>query len=133
MQVPMNRYLFSFFFFLSSFSVVHAQPRMLVIGDSHMVGHFGDRFHIKLHELKKYEILSVAIGGSGSANFLYPLYDFCCGYMVRQAKPGDSLDKKGKFPWLAGSYSISNDAILTNYNSRLDSVLRKFKPNMVVI
>lgn len=110
-----------------------AQPRMLVLGDSHMVGQFGERFHVKMHEWKKFEILSVSIGGSGSANFLHQLTNFCCGFMVRHAKPGDSLDKHGKFPWQAGSYVITNERILEQYKSRLDTILKQYKPHVIVI
>src|SRR5574338_280593 len=115
--------LFMFVFSVLKPGCVIAQPRVLVLGDSHMVGQFGEAFHRKMLGFHRYEILSVSIGGSGSANFLLPLYNFCCGFVVRHICPEDSLDKHGKTYWNEGTYVLTNERILSEYHSRLDSVL----------
>lgn len=119
--------------FLCAFNSTFAQPRLLILGDSHMVGHFGEHFHQRLMEGNRFEILSIAIGGSGSANFLYPLSNFCCGHVVRHVMPGDTLNAQGRVNWIDGNYALTGQLILPQYHSQLDSVLKDFSPDAVII
>ena len=119
--------------FIFSFNVkVKSQPKLLVLGDSHMVGQFGDWLHRGIHEWQKYDVFSVAIGGAGSRTFLQTLRNFCCGFMIRAEKPGEPLVnefmKRESF-----TYIQTDTNILAQYHSNIDSVLSRFKPDEVII
>ncbi len=112
-----------------------AEPKsILVLGDSHMKGYFGEFFHKKLHSEGEYFILSIAIGGAGTKTFVKDmLYNNCCGYRVRYTCPESKLKEKGWMPVLEGAEQPSSRPILRIYGSTLAMVLAKFKPDLIII
>lgn len=106
---------------------------VLVLGDSHLKGYFGEYFHKKLHETGKYDILSIAIGGAGTKNFVLPLQNTCCGYKVRLTCAGDPLPEKGMMPALEKAELSTSGLILKRYGSKLSTVLQMWKPDVLII
>ena len=126
------------FFLTLVFSSLWAQKQaetksILVLGDSHMKGYFGEFFHKRLHNEGNYFILSVAIGGAGTKTFVSELHNNCCGYRVRYTCPESKLREKEWIPVLESAEQPTNSPILRVYGSTLQLVLQKFKPDLVII
>ncbi len=114
---------------------LQAEPKsILVLGDSHMKGYFGEFFHKKLHSEGRFFILNVAIGGAGTKTFTHDqLRSTCCGYRVRYTCPESKLREKEWIPVLESSESSEDKLICRVYGSTLYMLLQKFKPDLVVI
>jgi len=113
----------------------YTEPRsILVLGDSHMKGYFGEFFHKKLHSEGRFFILNIAIGGAGTKTFTHDqLRSTCCGYRVRYTCPESKLKDKDWIPVLESSEDASDRPICNIYGSTLSMLLGKFKPDLVVI
>ncbi len=126
-----------FFLAISFFAKASAytEPRsILVLGDSHMKGYFGEFFHKKLHSEGRYFILNIAIGGAGTKTFTHDqLRSTCCGYRVRYTCPESKLKEKDWIPVLESSEDAEDRTICKVYGSTLLMVLQKFKPDLVII
>jgi hypothetical protein len=139
MRVTLKHQLTTLIFILLNFFVAQgfaftAPKSILVLGDSHMKGYFGEYFHKKLHSEGRYFILSVAIGGAGTKTFTHDqLRSTCCGYRVRYTCPESKLKEKEWIPVLESSEDASDRPICQVYGSTLSLVLQKFKPDLVVI
>lgn len=107
---------------------------ILVLGDSHMKGYFGEFFHKKLHSEGRFFILNVAIGGAGTKTFTHEqLRSTCCGYRVRYTCPESKLKDKEWIPVLEGAEDSEDRLICKVYGSTLSMVLQKFKPDLIII
>src|SRR5687768_5250910 len=97
--------LFIACFFAIQLAYTYTEPRsILVLGDSHMKGYFGEFFHKKLHSSGRFFILNVAIGGAGTKTFTHDqLRSTCCGYRVRYTCPESKLKEKEWIPVLESS------------------------------
>jgi hypothetical protein len=115
---------------ISAFSV----KNVLILGDSHFVGHFGEYVHGNLHQTNKYDILSVAISGAGSKHFTLTLKNFCCGYKIRYSCAGEVSDdpKKSSVTVLEKSSAGNNAVIGKTWNGKLPLLLSYWMPDLVV-
>ncbi len=127
--------LFVAFFFAIHFAYGYTEPRsILVLGDSHMKGYFGEFFHKKLHSEVRFFILNVAIGGAGTKTFTHDqLRSTCCGYRVRYTCPESKLKDKEWIPVLESGEDSEDRLICKVYGATLSLLLQKFKPDVVVI
>src|SRR5689334_16213018 len=100
---------------------VYSIKNVLILGDSHFVGHFGEYVHKNLHETNKYDILSVAISGAGSKHFTLTLKNFCCGYKIRYSCAGlpPEETKKSEVIILEKSSAGTNGIIGKSWKGKL--------------
>lgn len=105
--------------------------RLLILGDSHLKGWFGEYLHIGLHNTGKFDIMSIGIGGAGSKNFVLPLQNRCCGYKIRISNAGEVITDKVRV--IERAEQPTQGYIAKDYSGRLDSLLFKWKPDAVVI
>lgn len=108
-------------------------PRMLILGDSHMKGWFGEYFHGGLQKLQQYDILSIAIGGAGTKNFTIRLKNVCCGYKIRKTLATDTLKDGAKVAYIENQDKASDGYVGIPWNGQLSAVLADYKPHIVVI
>ncbi|MBC8043085.1 MAG: hypothetical protein IAF08_06540 [Rhizobacter sp.] len=106
--------------------------RLLILGDSHLMGDFGEFLHRRLHESGKYDVLSIAICGAGSYQFAHPFENDICGYKIRESKAGEVLIKN-KVRVLEISRTKSKGAIGKDYGGSTAAVLQKWKPDAVIV
>jgi hypothetical protein len=107
---------------------------VLILGDSHFVGHFGEYLHENLHETNKYDILSVAISGAGSKHFTLTLKNFCCGYKIRYSCAGmhPEENKKTEVIILEKSSAGNNGIIGKAWKGNLPVLMSSWMPDLVV-
>lgn len=112
----------------------YSVKNVLILGDSHFVGHFGEYVHKNLHETNKYDILSVAISGAGSKHFTLVLKNFCCGYKIRYSCAGLSEDesKKNEVMIIEKSSTGTNTLIGKTWKGKLPVLIDNWKPDLVV-
>lgn len=113
-------------------SVLYVQ-RILILGDSHLLGHFGEMLQKGIHETGNYDILSVAIGGAGSRNFTLPMRNLCCGYAIRESKYNEKISSFDKIRKIEGSDRHSGETVGKFFRGKLENVLNIFDPNIVII
>lgn len=106
---------------------------ILILGDSHFVGHFGEYVHTNLHEMERYDILSVAISGAGTKHFTLTLKNFCCGYKIRQSCAG-ILPENEKSPIhiIEKSGTGTNGIVGKIWKGHTDELLNYWKPDIIV-
>ncbi len=127
------------FFIISFLGVFFSLPiysvkNVLILGDSHFVGHFGEYVHKNLHETNKYDILSIAISGAGSKHFTLTLKNFCCGYKIRYSCAGLPIEenKKNEVQIIEKSSTGTNTLIGKSWKGKLPSIIDSWKPDIVV-
>ena len=107
---------------------------ILMLGDSHMVGYFGEHLQRYLHQKGRFHILSVAIGGAGSYTFTKPvLTNTCCGYRIRRTWADDSIGYNSPVRMVAGTLKADQKPLGSTWNKNLDSLLNYWQPDLVVI
>ena len=104
---------------------------LLILGDSHLKGYFGEFLHHRLHDIGKYNILSIGIGGAGSKNFVLRLQNNCCGYKIRLTMAGQLI--ADQVPVLERSDKPTGEVIGKTYAGDLDTVLLRWHPDAVII
>jgi hypothetical protein len=132
----MKQFLYNTFLFVSVWSTTMAQnsvKSILIIGDSHLKGHFGEFLQKKLNASAKYDVLSIAIGGAGSKTFVGNLDNKCCGYRVRESCAGSTVEEKAKIPVLERAEKPTTKPILHNWGGTLPSLLNNWKPDAIII
>lgn len=115
---------------------IHAQQRikqMLILGDSHLNGEFGEYLHKKLHSTKKYDIYSIAIGGAGTRHFTMTMKNHCCGYKIRETCYGEEIVPKQKIRTIEKQAAGTNEIVGKQYKGQLKNVLAYVRPDIVVI
>lgn len=106
---------------------------MLILGDSHLNGEFGEYLHKKLHSTKKYDIYSIAIGGAGTRHFTMTMKNHCCGYKIRESCYGEEIPTNQKLRTLEREVTGTNEVIGKAYGGQLKNVLACLRPDIVVI
>ncbi len=120
--------------FIPSFAI----KNVLILGDSHFVGHFGEYVHTNLHETNKYDVFSIAISGAGSKHFTMTLKNFCCGYKIRFSCAGvekeeqEDHKKKSDIIILEKSSSGTNGIIGKTWMGKLPEMMSYWMPDLVV-
>jgi len=107
--------------------------QMLILGDSHLNGDFGEYLHKKLHETKRYDIYSIAIGGAGSRHFTMTMRNHCCGYKIRETCYGEEVVPKEKIRTVEKYAAGNNEIVGKAYKGQLKNVLSAVNPEIVVI
>lgn len=107
--------------------------KLLILGDSHLLGSFGEYLHRNLHESGKYDIMSISIGGAGSRNFINRLLNQCCGYKIRLTTVGQKIPEDQKLPVTESASVMTEGYIVQQYNGYLKDVLSGWKPDGVLI
>lgn len=108
-----------------------SSPSVLILGDSHLMGQFGENLHKNIHSLNIFDIMSISIGGAGSATYIYPLKNSCCGYSIRESlKDEDILDRVRRVEQC--NYK-SDEIVGKEYDGRLSNFVKEIMPEVVVI
>ncbi len=115
-----------------------AQPRktthVLMLGDSHMVGYFGEHLQRNLHQLGSFHILSVAIGGAGSQTFTSAeLKNTCCGYRIRRTWADDSIGYSSPVRIVVGTLHPDFRPLGRTWNKNVDSLMVYWQPDLVIV
>lgn len=115
--------------------VCHPRPiPLMILGDSHMVGYWGEYFHRKLHETGRFNILNLAIGGAGSRHFIQKkLTNHCCGYKIRRTWVGDVFEAEDHVRRIEMSAVGDKSGVGAEWNYRLDSMVAYWQPEIVLI
>jgi len=113
-------------------SVVYVR-RILIVGDSHVMGYFGESLQLALHTSGKFDILSIAIGGAGSRNFTMTMRNNCCGYKIRESFYYENFDKKNHIRTLENCNFLSSEIVGKIYRGQLNSVLHQFDPHIIIV
>ncbi len=105
-----------------------------MLGDSHMVGYFGEHLQRHLHQLGSFHILSVAIGGAGSQTFtVAELKNACCGFRIRRTWADDSIGHSSPVRTVAGTLRADFKPIGRTWSRNLDSLMAYWQPDLVVV
>ena len=110
-----------------------ANARILMLGDSHLMGPFGEHLQRFIHESGFFDILSISIAGAGSATFVYPLRNNCCGYAIRESLHDEKIPSNQNIRYLEYNSGISGDIVGKKYNGRLSNVLLEIEPDIIII
>ncbi len=106
---------------------------ILVLGDSHMVGDFGEYFHRELHNLKKYNVVSIGIGGAGSYHFTVNMRAFCCGAIIRETCWFDSISPKQTIPVTERHYGGTNAIVGKFFKGKLSNYIKHYEPDFIIV
>jgi len=130
----MKRYLFTLIIGCFLSLPLYSVKNVLILGDSHFVGHFGEYVHKNLHETNKYDIISVAISGAGSKHFTLTLKNFCCGYKIRYSCAGLPAEenKKNEVTIIEKSSTGTNTLIGKTFKGKLPLLIDSWKPDLVI-
>lgn len=112
---------------------VNNTQNVLILGDSHMVGDFGEYLHREVHELGKYNVTSIGIGGAGSYHFTVRMRGFCCGYKIRETCWFDSIPERSKIPVIEEGFGASNGIVGKFFKGNLSNVISHYDPEIVII
>ncbi len=106
---------------------------VLILGDSHFVGTFGEHVHKNLHATNKYDVLSIAISGAGSKHFTLTLKNFCCGYKIRYSCAGLGENNEGsEVEILEKSSSGTNGLVGKTWKGKLPALMSYWMPDLVI-
>jgi hypothetical protein len=100
--------------------------RILVLGDSHMMGEYG--LHL-MEELSRFgQVLSIAVGGAGSRDFSRGrIWDVCCGYDIRKKSRFDPAVRKVELGRRRFQLAYAR------YNGSLTAILYEYRPTAIVL
>jgi len=107
--------------------------RILILGDSHFLGSFGEMFHRNLHETEQFDILSIAIGGAGSRNYTMTMRNNCCGYTIRESFHDELIPKNGRLRRIEGSNTLSGELVGKPFGGRVEKVVEHIDPHILII
>lgn len=124
------------FFLFRAFTLFGVQ-NILILGDSHFVGHFGEYVHKNLHETGRYDVFSIAISGAGSKHYTMTLKNFCCGYKIRYSCVGvpveDQNAKHTNGIHILEKSSAGNNGIIGKpWKGKLSLMMHYWMPDIVV-
>ncbi|MDD2346610.1 MAG: hypothetical protein PHY85_10780 [Bacteroidales bacterium] len=108
-------------------------PRILMLGDSHLMGPFGEHLQRAIHNTKKFDILSISISGAGSKTYTYKMTNNCCGYAIRESLHDEIIPPNKKIRYLEYNSYQSDDIVSKKHNGRLSNVLSEIQPDIVLI
>lgn len=101
-------------------AVTAVSPAIVVLGDSHTYGAFGERLHEHLAALGRYAVISEGAGGATSETYLEDRPEALVGYRVRESAPGERAPRL-RVDRLRGPID------------RLDDLLARYDPEVVVV
>lgn len=107
--------------------------RVLILGDSHVLGFFGEQLQRKIHESGTFDILSFAIGGAGSRNYTMTMRNNCCGYKIRESYWNEDISGKKPIRVIESCNYLSEELIGKKYKGRIQNVLKQYDPHVIVI
>jgi len=107
--------------------------QVLVLGDSHLNGEFGESLQRKLHDAGKYDILSIAIGGAGSRHFTMTMKNHCCGFKIRESCAGEVIPAKTKIRTIEKASTLTNEIVGKTYKGQLKNVVAQLQPQYVIV
>jgi lysophospholipase L1-like esterase len=107
--------------------------QILILGDSHLNGDFGEYLQKRLHAMARYDILSIAIGGSGSRHFVLPMTNFCCGYKIRETCYGEIIPDRERIRTIEKNTAYSGEVVAKAFRGRLSRVLSHYSPDIVIL
>lgn len=108
-------------------------PRLLMLGDSHLMGPFGEHLQRAIHNIGFFDILSISLAGAGSKTFTYKMTNSCCGYAIRESLYDEEIPKNKKIRFLEYNSVQSDDVVSKKHDGRLSKILADFKPDLVLI
>lgn len=106
---------------------------VLILGDSHLVGDFGEYLHRGMHLKGKFNIVSIGIGGAGSYHFTVTMRGFCCGYKIRESCWFDSIPEKSRIPVTEEGYGASNQIVGKFFKGKLSAYIAHYDPEIIII
>lgn len=101
---------------------------ILVIGDSNLVGSFGDSLHKEMASWKEADVISIAIGGGNASYYNRTMKNVCCGFKVRSSSKNSTAVSA-----ISSSGKKTSAVILPEYNGNLFALIDQKKPTMIVI
>jgi hypothetical protein len=107
--------------------------RVLILGDSHLLGTFGEALHRNLHETGEYDVLSIAIGGAGTRNFISTLRNNCCGFAIRESFHDENISPDKRIRRVEADNTLTGELIGKKYHGKIENVLQAFDPHLTVI
>jgi len=107
--------------------------QILILGDSHLNGEFGELLQKKIHSTGMYDILSIAIGGAGSLHFTLPLKNFCCGYKIRESCHFEYFGPYSTCRVIESQSTLTNQLIGKGFQGKLSNFLLAYKPVYTII
>ena len=112
---------------------INQLPRLLMLGDSHLMGPFGEHLQKAIHNTGFFDILSISLAGAGSKTFTYKMTNSCCGYAIRESLHDEVIPKNKKIRLLEYNSVQSDDVVSKKHDGRLSKILADFKPDLVLI
>jgi hypothetical protein len=112
---------------------INQTPRLLMLGDSHLMGPFGEHLQRAIHNTGFFDILSISLAGAGSKTFTYKMTNSCCGYAIRESIHDEVIPKNKKIRYLEYNAVQSDDVVSKKHDGRLSKILADFKPDIVLI
>lgn len=112
---------------------LNSYAQILMLGDSHLMGPFGEHLQRFIHESGFFDILSISIAGAGSATFVYPLRNNCCGFAIRESLHDEKIPSNRNIRYLEYNSGISGEIVGKKYNGRLSNVLLQIEPDIIII
>lgn len=109
-------------------SISSVTPMILVIGDSNLVGSFGDTLHKEIASWKEADVISIAIGGGNASYYNRTMKNLCCGFKVRSSSKNNTTVNA-----ISSSGKKTSAVILPEYNGNLFALIDQKKPVMIVI
>jgi hypothetical protein len=107
--------------------------RVLVLGDSHMVGKFAEHLHSNLHQVDFFDIMSIAIGGAGTRNFTNTMRNYCCGYVIRRSQDQIASANPIQVQRIESGGGKTDEIVGKRFHGKLKNVLSYFDPHIVII
>ncbi|MDD2411847.1 MAG: hypothetical protein RBS19_11360 [Bacteroidales bacterium] len=108
-------------------------PRILMLGDSHLMGPFGEHLQRAIHNTEKFDILSISIGGAGSKTYTYKMTNNCCGYAIRESLHDEVIPPKKSLRYLEYNSVRNEDVVSKKHNGKLSKVISDLQPDIVLI
>lgn len=112
---------------------LNSTPRILMLGDSHLMGQFGEFLQLDIHETGLFDILSISIGGAGSASYTYQMRNNCCGYVIRESIHDEKILSGKKIRKLEYKNHKTNEIIGKKYAGHIANVLAEITPDIVMV
>jgi hypothetical protein len=103
--------------------------QLLLIGDSNLVGFFGDHLHREIQNLNKFNVYSIAIGGAGTRYFTQTtMRNLCCGYKIRKSFIGQK-----NFLLVESTYKKNKTVVAKKYGGNFMTILKELDVDVLLI
>jgi uncharacterized protein (TIGR02145 family) len=107
--------------------------RVLILGDSHMLGKFSEHLHNNLHQTDNFDIMSIAIGGAGTRNYTKQMKNNCCSYVIRRSQNTNKQYIAPEIHRIESGRGKTGEIVGKSFDGHLENVLSYFNPNIVII